>query len=73
MTGNPLKGYLHLLGRDENRLLKAVFFCIIKVTHLICKKQEFSRIVLCHQLWLKTEADEIQKDKKYAGWTKIFG
>ena len=33
-----------------------------------CKiKQEFRRIVLCHQLWLKTEADEIQKDKSYAG------
>ena len=31
------------------------------------KKQEFSRIVLCQQLWLKTEADEIRKDKNYAG------
>ena len=30
-------------------------------------KQEFRRIVLCHQLWLKTKADEIQKDKNYAG------
>ena len=30
-------------------------------------QQEFRRIVLCHQLWLKTEADEIQKDKNYAG------
>ena len=30
-------------------------------------KQEFSRIVLCHQLWLKIEADEIQKDINYAG------
>ena len=30
-------------------------------------KQEFRRIVLCHQLWLKTEAGEIQKDKNYAG------
>ena len=33
---------------------------------MICinmKTQEFSRIVLCHQLGLKTEADEIQKDK----------
>ena len=29
--------------------------------------QEFRRIVLCHQLWLKTEADEIQKDKNYVG------
>ena len=29
-------------------------------------KQEFRRIVLCHQLWLKTEVDEIQKDKNYA-------
>ena len=33
--------------------------------------QEFSRIVLCYQLWLKTEADEIQKNKNYAGWTKL--
>ena len=31
------------------------------------RRQEFSRIVLCHQLWLKTEADEIRKDKNYAG------
>ena len=30
-------------------------------------KQEFRIIVLCHQLWLKTEADEIQKDKNCAG------
>ena len=29
--------------------------------------QEFRRIVLCHQLWLKTEADEIQNDKNCAG------
>ena len=29
-------------------------------------EQEFRRIVLCHQLWLKTEEDEIQKDKNYA-------
>ena len=29
-------------------------------------KQEFRRIVLCHQLWLKTEVDEIQRDKNYA-------
>ena len=31
------------------------------------QKQEFRRIVLCHQLWLKTEVDEIQKDKNYDG------
>ena len=28
-------------------------------------KQEFSQTVLCHQLWLKTKADEIPKDKNY--------
>ena len=27
---------------------------------------EFSRTVLCHQLWLKTEVDEIRKDINYA-------
>ena len=31
------------------------------------EKQEFRRVVLCRQLWLKTEADEIQNDKNYAG------
>ena len=29
--------------------------------------QEFIRIVLCHRLWLKTEADAIRKDINYAG------
>ena len=29
--------------------------------------QEFSRIVLCHKIWLKTEVDEIREDKNYAG------
>ena len=33
--------------------------------------KEFSRIVLCHQLWVKTEADEICKDKNYARLAKI--
>ena len=34
---------------------------------LALNEQEFRRIVLCHQLWLKTEADEIQKDKNCTG------
>ena len=38
---------------------------IQRLTYL--PQQEFRRIVLCHQLWLKTEADEILKDKNYAG------
>ena len=40
-----------------------IFVIICECKH----QQEFRRIVLCHQLWLKTEADEIQNDKNYAG------
>ena len=42
------------MGRLKNKLLG-------KCTD----EQEFSRIVLCHHLWLKTEADEIRKDINY--------
>ena len=45
------------------------FFTIANLdsAQVCLKKQEFRRIVLCHQLWLKTEVDEIQKEKNYAG------
>ena len=50
MTVPILSGCLDFGGRSEAMLTK----------------QEFNRIVLCHQLWLKTEADEIRKDITYA-------
>ena len=37
-----------------------------KISTVCYAEQEFNRIVLCHQLWLKTEADEIRKDITYA-------
>ena len=40
-----------------------MFASVITLFILVIQLQEFSRIVLCHQLWLKTEADEIEKDK----------
>ena len=44
--------------------MKLQYKCPNAKTYVI---QEFKRIVLCHQLWLKTEVDEIQKDENYAG------
>ena len=34
----------------------------IALSHTVKEILEFNRIVLCPQLWLKTEADEIQKE-----------
>ena len=43
-----------------------MFVSVVTLFILVIQLQEFSRIVLCHQLWLMTEADEIQKDKNSA-------
>ena len=55
-----------MLHETEIKLKKIIeYHGFSKETEVIVQ-QEFNRIVLCHHLWLKTEADKIRKDITYA-------
>ena len=52
----------HLLMSVKTKTFIHFTYLLKEVLHKLTRSQE-QEIVLCHQLWLKIEADEIRKEK----------
>ena len=55
------------ISANKAILFHSLYFEGVFETAKVYTNKNSEEHVLCHQSWLKIEADEIQKDKNYAG------